>query len=106
MTIQLDIPIACSLTEKETAQREKFLAQLLGQTEASRELPDGYAFAFPNTDDAARQVLAFILLERRCCPFFQLEMIFTPGDAPLWLNIRGSAEVKQYIKTELLPAPE
>ncbi|HFE67331.1 MAG TPA: hypothetical protein ENJ93_08715 [Chloroflexi bacterium] len=106
MTIPLDIPIACELTETEAAQREPLLAQLLGQTEDTRELADGYALAFPNTDDAARQLLAFILLERRCCPFLQLEMVFPPGGAALWFNIRGSEEVKQYVKADLLSTPE
>ncbi len=106
MTIPLDIPIACESTEAESAQREPLLTQLLGQTEDTRELADGYAFAFPNTEEMAHQLLAFILLERRCCPFFQMEMVFLPHEALLWLNIRGSEEVKQYIKAELLLTPE
>jgi hypothetical protein len=106
MTIPLDIPIACELTETAAAQRQTLLAQLLGQTEDTRELADGYAFAFPNTEEMAHQLLAFILLERRCCPFFQMELVFLPHEAPLWLYIRGSKEVKQYIKAELLLTPE
>ena len=106
MTIPLGIPIACELTEIEVAQRQTLLAQLLGNTEDTRELADGYAFSFPNTEEMAHQLLAFILLERRCCPFFQMEILFMPHDAPLWLNIRGSEEVKQYIEAELLPTVE
>ena len=96
-----DIPIACNLTgEQLTVYRQESMS-VLSQMVENQELTDGYAFRFPNTDDVAQQLLAFILAERQCCPFFQIELAFMPDNGPIWLNLRGGDGVKRFIETEL-----
>lgn len=110
MTIPLDIPISetpivCKLTNGElAAQRQNVLSDLWSRVEARQEFADGYAFRFPNTDDIARQLLDFILVERQCCAFFQIELVFSPENGPIWLHLRGGDGVKRFIETELADA--
>ena len=108
MTIPLNIPIteipvACTLADVALVERRQgILSALWHKVEARQELADGYALRFPNADDIAQELLAFILGERQCCAFFQLELVFTPGNGPIWLNLRGGDGVKQFIEDELL----
>jgi len=107
MTIPLDlpiseIPIACKLSDSEmTTRRQNVLSDLWSKVEVRQELADGYAFRFPNTEDVARQLLDFILVERQCCAFFKIELVFSPENGPTWLHLRGGDGVKQFVETEL-----
>ena len=107
MVIPLDIsiteiPIICELTDGElAARRQDIMGSIWSKVEGRQELADGYAFQFPNTDEVAQELLAFILLERQCCSFFQIELAFAPKNGPIWLHLRGEDGVKQFIETEL-----
>lgn len=94
-----DVPIACLLSEREFAVRSEEIKQtLFAGVDQIDELPDGYAYRFPVDDPWPVRVLEFIAAERRCCPFFTFEMVFTPHGGPLWLRLRGSDEVKAFIR--------
>jgi predicted ester cyclase len=47
------------------------------------------------------KVLEFVAAEKQCCPFFTFELAFEPDDGPLWLRLRGSAEIKAFVRSEL-----
>jgi hypothetical protein len=90
--------IACNLNEREMAERGDLLArELFPGVGAVEELPDGYAYRFPGDEIWTTSVLAFVAAERRCCPFFSFELVFTPHGGPLWLRIRGSAAIKAFV---------
>ena len=100
--INLDIPIACTLSEAALARRrEETIATLFQQAGAYQELEDGYAFHFPGTDAQADQLLDFIKFERRCCAFFTFDLSFAPEQGPIWLSLRGGDGVKAFIQAEL-----
>jgi len=102
MSIPLDIPIACDLTDDETAvRRQESMNAFLSRVAGHEALADGYAFRFPSRDEIARDLLDFVLLERQCCPFFHIELAFTPDGGPIWLRLRGGDGVKQFVETEL-----
>ena len=86
-----DLPVACTLTEAEQRERGEDIRPLLSTTDEVCELDDGYAFRFPATTETATALLDFALFERRCCAFLSFELLFEPGQGPLWLQIRGSA---------------
>ena len=96
-----DIPIVCNLIGEGTAVYRQGSMSVLSLVTERQELANGYAFRFPNTGDIAQQLLAFILAERQCCPFFQIELAFMPDNGPIWLNLRGGDGVKRFIETEL-----
>jgi hypothetical protein len=90
--------LACLLSEREMAERGDLLARkLFPGVEAVEELPDGFAYRFPGDETWTTNVLAFVAAERRCCPFFTFELVFTPHAGPLWLRIRGSAAIKAFV---------
>lgn len=102
MTISLNIPIACTLNGEElAARRQRIFDGLFIKSKGQRELEDGYAFQFPNSDAVAQELLDFVLLERQCCAFFQIELAFSPEKGPIWLHLRGGDGVKRFIETEL-----
>lgn len=96
-------PIACNLNERERGERKRAIAGdvMSGITE-TRELPDGYAFRFPGDDPWPERIQAFVLAERRCCPFFTFELVFEPGQGPVWPRLRGPEGTKAFVAETFL----
>ncbi|HWQ13558.1 MAG TPA: hypothetical protein VNL77_12195 [Roseiflexaceae bacterium] len=98
------IPIACNpqaLGAEEWAAHQVTAERLFRHTvERVRELPDGYAFAFPAA--AFPTVAAFVEGERRCCPFFAFALEAPAGAAPITLRITGSPQAKALLAEELV----
>ena len=94
--------IACNLLGRDFAQRKDAITRdLFAYAEQVEELPDGYGFRFPSADPWAAKALEFVVAEKLCCPFFAFELAFEPNDGPLWLRLRGSAEIKAFVQSEL-----
>ncbi|MBA3414665.1 MAG: hypothetical protein H0U10_05510 [Chloroflexia bacterium] len=92
-------PVACSLGERDLAERGEALRRgLFTAADERRELADGYAFRFPGTEETAAAVLAFVAAERRCCTFFRIELAIEPGLGPIWLALRGPAGTKAFVR--------
>ena len=95
----MTIPIVCNLPEPEQARRRQEIAtQILEGVQETRELPDGYAFRFPGTNEWATKITSFISFERKCCPFLIFEIIFDPELGPIWLRLRGGEGVKAFVE--------
>jgi len=94
------VPIACLLTGDELAARQEVAGDLLDLAQQVRELNNGYAFEYPSTEEWANKLLAFVVEERECCPFFTFELIFEANQGSLWLRIGGSADIKEFIRAE------
>lgn len=92
-----ETPIACILTGDELAERGDEVNDLFAAVEQVHELTDGYAFRFPGDDSTAARLLAFVLAERRCCPFFIFELVFETNIGAIWVHLRGSAAVKDFV---------
>ena len=94
--------IACNLLRRDFAERKEAITRdLFAHADGIEELPDGYGFRFPVADPWAAKALDFIAAEKQCCPFFTFELAFEPNDGPLWLRLRGSAEIKAFVQSEL-----
>jgi hypothetical protein len=90
--------LACSLSERELAQRsERLQRELFALAEEIVELENGYAYRFADTADWPAALIEFATTERRCCSFFAIEIVFEPGLGPVWLRLRGPAGVKDFI---------
>jgi hypothetical protein len=99
-----DEVIGCLLSEREQAIRADELGRdLFRHVEAVAELTDGYAYRFPAGKPWAEKVIAFVGFERRCCPFATYELAFEPHQGPVWLRVRGSAAVKQFVREHFVP---
>jgi hypothetical protein len=93
---------ACNLDVLSPAERDRraALAQaVVAQAHSVRELTDGYALQLPVTSSLAHESLEWLLLERRCCSFFRLELEFEPAEGSLWLRLRGGPGVKEFLSS-------
>lgn len=96
-----ELPIVCTLTEEEKVERSEENGGVFQAAEQVRELPDGYAFRFPGSAATASRLLEFVLAERSCCQFFTFELGFEPNEGPVWLSLRGSEAVKEFVVSNL-----
>lgn len=64
-----------------------------------KELTNGYGFRLPSETPMIHKIAQFIANERLCCSFFTFTMIV---NEQLWLELTGSEDVKQIIKTDIL----
>jgi hypothetical protein len=102
------VVIACDLSAIPADEREAHEAtagQLFSTVQAVLELEDGYALWLPSTSDNLLKAARFIANERLCCPFFSFGLEVEASGGPLWLELKGSAGVKQFIEDALLSGP-
>jgi hypothetical protein len=93
------LPIACNLTGEDLAKRgDEIERELFKSVEEVRELSDGLAYRFPANGPWPQKTLNFIEEERKCYPFFIFELLFEPGEGPMWLHLRGGEGVKEFIQ--------
>ncbi len=69
------------------------------------EHDDGFEFRFRDESgpDLLNRVSAWVVNERRCCPFFTFDLSMPPpAVGPVTLRLRGSPEAKEVMRSELL----
>ena len=101
--------IACDLTvfspTERVAHQHAFESMVCSLAREIVEHDDGFEFRF--RDDAGPelvpQVSAWVVGERRCCPFFTFDLSMPPpGVGPVSLRLRGSLEAKAVMHAELV----
>lgn len=73
---------------------------LIARRQAVRELPDGYEFQFASDKQTFQDLAEFVEAERRCCPFFDIELRMTAEHGPLWVRFTGRPGTKQFIEAD------
>jgi hypothetical protein len=100
-------PFACNtlaLGPKERKRHfEELGPQLRGLRKRTRELPNGYEFEFESTPAHYALLQEWMLQERACCPFFDLDLRLDREGGPLWLRLTGRDGVKKFIESEFPP---
>jgi hypothetical protein len=96
------VPLACLLTGEDLTARSEVVRPLMASHQKMQELEDGYAFQFPGEAEWIQRVVSIIAEERMCCPFFTFELQFEPNLGPIWLRLRGSADIKAILRDEWL----
>ena len=96
-----DLPLACSLSPDQLRERSLENEALFAHAQAMEELADGYRYTFPA--NAAAELLAFILAERDCCPFFTFELTFPSPHRAIQLAVRGQDGVKEILRGSAAP---
>ena len=97
------VPLACLLTGEDLKARGEVVQPLIASYQQLQELEDGYAFQFPGDPEWIQRVVSFVTEERQCCPFFSFELQFEPNLGPIWLRLRGSADIKALLRDQWLP---
>jgi hypothetical protein len=95
-------PTICDLTVFSTEARQQMAAAILDLFQAAQqaqELPDGYAFQFPNESGMFLALANFVEHERQCCPFYHFTLKVEPNGGPFWLHMTGGEGVKAFMQT-------
>ena len=94
----------CNLGVMNPDERAGYVAlsrKLMSAGEERRELADGYAFKLAAQKISLGEIAEWMTFERRCCPFFNLQIEAEPNDGPIWLRMTGVAGVKEFILSEI-----
>ena len=99
-----DSPFACdsaALTPQARTRHFDELSQALrARNTGIHELSDGFEFKFP-ADAATFELLTeWTEGERRCCPFFDIDLRLEREHGPLKLRLTGREGVKPFIQSE------
>lgn len=98
-----EMPIACGLGGRgQRERREELSRELFSGRLGTEELEDGYVIIFPGEAGWAEKLVAFVVFERECCPFFAFELHFEPGGGPISLRVRGPEGAKEFAREEFV----
>src|SRR5437588_7931126 len=86
-----------ALSSEEQTQRSAVAARVAARFREVQETTDGYTARLDTDPQLIQDALDWILFERRCCPFFRLELHFEPSDGPVWLRFGGTPGVKAFL---------
>ncbi len=100
-------PFACNALALSPEVRKRHFEEvgpaLLKLKKSTRELPDGYEFEFPTDKPTWELLTQWVLDERLCCPFFDIDLRFDKESGPLWLRLTGRPGTKEFIKEDFGP---
>lgn len=94
----------CNLDAMNTEERSRYIAlsrKLFGASAHRRELDNGFAFRIGTEKISLPEIAEWIAFERRCCPFFNLQIEAEPNAGPVWLRMTGAEGIKAFIRAEL-----
>lgn len=96
-------PFLCNLKGLNPEQRKR-KAQLdrtlFSLPMGGRELADGYEIQFPSDASTFEAAAEWAVMERACCPFFDIELRLEREGGPFWLRLTGREGVKGFIRAE------
>ena len=97
-------PFACDLLALNAKERKRHFEEVGPMLRRLRtdvhELPDGYEFDFPSDTKTFALVAEWVEQERRCCPFFDIDLRIHPEGGPVSLRLTGRKGTKEFIKAE------
>ncbi len=100
----IETAFVCNLGVMNPEERARYIAlsrKLMSAREMRRELDNGYAFKLTTQKISLIEIAEWITFERRCCPFFNLQIEAEPNDGPTWLRMTGASGVKPFILSEI-----
>jgi hypothetical protein len=101
--IETGYSLACAVDAIPVEERSAHRAlteQLFRRTLQEREeLANGYSFRFPADNFA--DVAAFVMNERKCCPFLRFEIDLSPAAGSLLVRLTGPEGTARFLEAEL-----
>lgn len=98
-------PIACDraalMAEARRRHFDEIGPALQARAKQVREIVDGFEFTFPPDDNTSRLLADWAAGERRCCPFFNIEIYGDLHPGSQRLRLTGPQGAKELIRTEL-----
>lgn len=99
---QSESPIACNLgalTAAEREQQAQITKRLGAAVQKIEELPDGYKIHL-GAQFSTEDLLRFVQLEQRCCPFLDFEIGLARENGARWVQMTGRKGVKEFLAAE------
>ena len=100
-------PFACDRLALTPAERTRHFGELSpalrSRRLAVRELPDGYEFKFPTDAKTFAMLAEWIEQERRCCPFFDIDLRIESEGRGVWVRLSGRPGTKAFIRADAGP---
>ncbi len=94
-----EIPIACTLDNKELQERRRnFLSKVAESLIDYEKLPDGFRYRFPAEDALLQNLMSVINLERKCCRFLNFKLNLEAGKDFVSLDLTGGRGAKEAIQ--------
>ena len=97
-------PFACDRMALTPEIRERHFEELgpklVGLRKSVREVADGYEFQFPADEKTYQLLTEWVIQERLCCPFFDLDLRLDREGGPLWLRVTGREGTKDFIRAD------
>lgn len=94
------LPIACTLTTDELAERrEELLPGLLEQAEKIDDLPDGLRLHFASRSGLLEQLARIIEQERMCCRFLRFQVSAEPDEGSIILEVTGPEGTREILRS-------
>jgi hypothetical protein len=100
----VETAFVCNLGVMNPEERARYIAlsrKLMSAREERRELGNGYAFKLTSQKISLMEIAEWITFERRCCPFFNLQIEAEPNNGSIWLRMTGASGVKEFILSEI-----
>ena len=94
--------IACDMTAFSATERERYRQlreRLIGVVSAVVETPVGFTLTVSDSLPPG-DIAEWLMLERRCCPFFSFSIECAGERGPVWLSVTGGAGIKPFIRAE------
>jgi hypothetical protein len=97
-------PFACNPFALSPEQRNRHFDELgpalRALKKSVRELDDGYAFEFPADATTLLLLAEWMIQERACCPFLEINLRLEREGGPLWLCLTGRKGTKEFLKID------
>jgi hypothetical protein len=102
MTDMTQLPVACTLSEPEVAERRAGLfADLARRRQETRSLAEGITLRYSSEQGTLALLGEFIQLESQCCPFLRFQLTVEPGGGPIWLELTGPPGTRDFLAHEI-----
>jgi hypothetical protein len=97
--MKTEIPIACSLTDKELGERRKNVLQKTARSLTSvEELENGFSYQFPAEDSVLQDLITVVNLERKCCAFLNFNLVVKADSEIVSLELTGDDGTKEALR--------
>ncbi len=94
------LPIACTLTADELAERRgELLPGLLEQAEKIDDLPNGLRLHFVSRSGLLAQLARVIEQERMCCRFLRFQISAEPDGGSITLEVTGPEGMREILRS-------
>ncbi len=92
----------CKLTSPELRERKAtVIASLKEKVIEKKELKNGFAYKFNQTDNTIAELNSFVEDEKACCEFLSFKISSGSDKKDIWLEISGADGAKEFINAEL-----